>query len=353
MTQQLSTPEAPTSSPPVETIVGNRLRELRTQHGYSLRALAVRSGLNINTLSLIENGKSSASISTLQTLAEALDVPITTFFKTEPTEHTIVFTPAGNRPKATVGSAQMYHLGLNLAGNAIQPFAVTLEPGIGSGDRMTVHTGHEFIYCLSGSICFRIQNQEFTLTPGDSLVFQAHLPHCWENRGTDPVQFLLILYPADLREAPIGRHLSIGNSIKENSMKIAIITEDGKTISRHFGRAPYYLVLTIEDGQIIHKEMRSKLGHGQFQNQHQADGAHEHEHGQGHGHDTASHNKHVSMAETISDCAALICGGMGMGAYDSMRRLNIQPVITDLQDIDSAAVAFVEGRLVDHTELLH
>jgi hypothetical protein len=42
-----------------------------------------------------------------------------------------------------------------------------------------------------------------------------------------------------------------------------------------------------------------------------------------------------------------------MGAYESMRRLNIQPVVTDLRDIDVAAQAFIDGKLIDHTELLH
>jgi predicted Fe-Mo cluster-binding NifX family protein len=162
-----------------------------------------------------------------------------------------------------------------------------------------------------------------------------------------------VLYPADLREEPVGRHLSLEYSNKEKSMKVAVITDDGKTISRHFGRAPYYVVLTIEDGQIIHREMRNKLGHGQFQGQHSAEGTHEHGHGPEHGRDATSHNKHISMAEAISDCSALICGGMGMGAYDSMRRLNVQPVVTDMEDIEAAAIAFVEGRLVDRTELLH
>ena len=69
--------------------------------------------------------------------------------------------------------------------------------------------------------------------------------------------------------------------------------------------------------------------------------------------DSASHNKHASMAETIADCKALLCGGMGMGAYESMRRLNIQPVVTELLDIDAAAQAFIDGKLIDHTELLH
>ena len=63
--------------------------------------------------------------------------------------------------------------------------------------------------------------------------------------------------------------------------------------------------------------------------------------------------KHASMAETISDCKALICGGMGMGAYESIRQLNIKPIVTDLRDIEVAVQAFMDGKLIDHTELLH
>lgn len=132
-------------------------------------------------------------------------------------------------------------------------------------------------------------------------------------------------------------------------MKVAVITDDGQTISRHFGRAAYYMVVTIEEGRMTHREMRHKMGHQQFSGQSE----HQHEHGHEHGCGAESHNKHVSMAEAISDCKALLCGGMGMGAYESMRRLNIQPVVTELQNIDEAVQAFIDGRLVDHTELLH
>lgn len=132
-------------------------------------------------------------------------------------------------------------------------------------------------------------------------------------------------------------------------MKIAVITDDGKTISQHFGRAPYYLVFTIEQGKIVNREMRDKMGHNQFS----AEPHTEESNGMGHGMDSASHNRHVSMAEAISDCKALLCGGMGMGAYESMRQLNIQPVVTELDDIETAVHAFINGKLIDHTELLH
>jgi len=131
-------------------------------------------------------------------------------------------------------------------------------------------------------------------------------------------------------------------------MKIAVITDDEKTISQHFGRAKYYLVVTIEENKVTRRELREKLGHGHFSQM-----GHE-EHSQGdHGLDASSHGKHAQMAEVISDCDSVICGGMGMGAYESMRRLNIRPIVTDLHDVEACINAFINGKLVDHTELLH
>jgi predicted Fe-Mo cluster-binding NifX family protein len=132
-------------------------------------------------------------------------------------------------------------------------------------------------------------------------------------------------------------------------MKIAVITDDGQTISQHFGRAPYYLVATVENGQIVKREFRNKLGHAQF-----ADQPHEAEQpNQPHGMDTASHNKHLQMAEAIADCEALLCRGMGMGAYQSMQTRGIHPVVTDIVTIDEAVLAYVQGNIVDQVERLH
>ena len=131
-------------------------------------------------------------------------------------------------------------------------------------------------------------------------------------------------------------------------MKIAVITDDGKTISQHFGRAPYYMVFSVEDGKISGREMRDKLGHKNFPGEH-----HEEHHGESHGLDAASHNRHAQMADAISDCQVLLCGGMGMGAYQSMLQLNIKPIVTDVLDIEAAAQAYLAGSLLDQTTRLH
>jgi len=131
-------------------------------------------------------------------------------------------------------------------------------------------------------------------------------------------------------------------------MKIAFITNDGKTISQHFGRASHYLVVEVEDGEVNNRELREKMGHSQF-----AHGEEHHDHSQGSGMDKASHSKHNLMAKAISDCDVLICGGMGRGAYISMQSFDITPLVTDMVDIEEALQAYIAGDLRDQTEKLH
>lgn len=173
-----------------------------------LRDLAKKSGLSTNTLCLIENGKSSPTVSTLQRLARGLEVPITAFFASEPVQKQVVYTPGDRRPQAEFRATLMENLGKDLAGSAVQPFVVRLPPKAGSGPEMIVHTGHEFVYCLSGVVGYRIEQDAYRLIAGDSLVFESHLPHRWENLAEAESQMILILFPADPHDAPGGHHLA-------------------------------------------------------------------------------------------------------------------------------------------------
>ncbi len=139
--------------------------------------------------------------------------------------------------------------------------------------------------------------------------------------------------------------------LQEETMKIAFISDDGKTISRHFGRAAYYVVLTIEDGKVVQREQLPKLGHGHFAAQH--DEHHGHGSDAGHGFEAGAQERHASMVAPILDCKALIAGGMGAGAYASIQAAGIEPIVTDVQLIDDAAAAYIAGTLKNHPEYLH
>jgi predicted Fe-Mo cluster-binding NifX family protein len=137
-------------------------------------------------------------------------------------------------------------------------------------------------------------------------------------------------------------------------MKIAFVTDDGTTISQHFGRARFYEVLTIEDGKVVSREQREKMGHAHFAGEHHD---HHDHHGQGHGErhgfDPSSQDRHARMSQAILDCQYLVVGGMGYGAYESMKQAGITPVVTNLATIDEAVQAHLAGNLKDHTEYLH
>jgi tRNA-Thr(GGU) m(6)t(6)A37 methyltransferase TsaA len=135
------------------------------------------------------------------------------------------------------------------------------------------------------------------------------------------------------------------------NMKIAVITEDGETISQHFGRAPHYLVFTVEDKKIVGKELRDKVGHRQFAEE-------DHRHAsrndpRGHGFGTHSESRHTRMIESIQDCEAVIVRGMGRGAYYAMEQAKIRPFVTEFADAEEAVKAYIDGTLTNHIEQLH
>jgi predicted Fe-Mo cluster-binding NifX family protein len=132
-------------------------------------------------------------------------------------------------------------------------------------------------------------------------------------------------------------------------MKIAAVSEDGRTISQHFGRAPFYIVVTVEDGKIVSREQRDKMGHAHFAGEPHA----EDQDPRGHGFDSAAQGRHTRMSAAIADCQALLARGMGAGAYESLQQAGIRPVITDIPTIDEAVQAYLTGGIVDHTERLH
>jgi len=137
----------------------------------------------------------------------------------------------------------------------------------------------------------------------------------------------------------------------ENAVKIAAVSEDGVTISQHFGRAPIYVVVTVEGGVILSRESRDKIGHAQFAGD-LREGAHEAD-PRGHGFDPASQSRHARMVIAIADCQVLLSRGMGAGAYESMKQAGIRPIVTDIAGIDEAIQAYLAGTLEDHVENLH
>lgn len=187
--------------------VGLHLKTFRQERGLSLRALAELCELSPNTISLIERGVTSPSVSTLNRLATALGVHISDFF-TEPTDQThVILTRANKRARSGSAKVELQSLGYGLAEQACDPFVVKMKPGTDSGPKVMVHPGHELVFCLEGELDYEVEGVHYRLEPGDSLLFSALMPHRWSNPKKEPTSFVLIMQLGEDRHHSVNQHL--------------------------------------------------------------------------------------------------------------------------------------------------
>jgi predicted Fe-Mo cluster-binding NifX family protein len=120
-------------------------------------------------------------------------------------------------------------------------------------------------------------------------------------------------------------------------LKIAFPTDDGTTISAHFGRAPYFMIVTLDESQAPQFEQRAKSYHGN---------------GEQESHDHHDHN-HTGMFAPLADCQVLIAGGMGQPAYDSAIAAGLTVIPIGEKSIAAALEAFRANALVADARRVH
>lgn len=188
----------------LEIAIGREVRSYRRQRGITVADLAELTGLSIGMLSKIENGNTSPSLTTLQTLAHALQVPLTSFFRRFEEVREAIHTPAGEGveidregTRANHHYNLLGHLGSNASGVMVEPYLITLNA---ESDIFPTfqHGGIETIYMLEGEIDYRHGDAIHKLRPGDTLFFDADAPHGPEVLISLPARYLsIIAYPQD------------------------------------------------------------------------------------------------------------------------------------------------------------
>ena len=174
--------------------VGPRLRELRTERGWSLAEVAKRSGLSVSFLSSVERGTSSISVGNLFKLADAYGTTVPGLGAGRPRAPRSMVHP-GDRPQFVAASGRVLIEDLIASPGALEAQRIEVQPGGGSGESYT-HPGEEFIYLLAGCLCFLIDEAEqYRLTEGDSLFFRSERGHRWWNDGDSPAVVLWINVP--------------------------------------------------------------------------------------------------------------------------------------------------------------
>ncbi|MGL5165412.1 MAG: helix-turn-helix domain-containing protein [Afipia sp.] len=184
----------------LERAIGAQVREIRRNTDLSIADLANAAGISPGMLSKIENGQISPSLSTLEALASALAVPITTLFAAYEDRRDCSFVKAEQgvvieRRGTKVGHVYQL-LGHSVRGEVVvEPYLITLKEDAVPYTGFQ-HGGVEFIYMLSGEVVYRHAGQKYRLQAGDALMFDSGALHGPEELTLLPAIYLsIIVYP--------------------------------------------------------------------------------------------------------------------------------------------------------------
>jgi transcriptional regulator with XRE-family HTH domain len=184
----------------LEAAIGQGVREFRKAAGLGVVELAKLARLSAGMLSRIENGTISPSLATLQSLARALKVPVTSLFREFEEVRDTTFVRAGEGLRVSRDGPRIGHE-YRILGHTTSK-RVAIEPYLMSyGDPAEVfpvfqRPGSEFIYVLEGELTYRHGKKLFRMSSGDSLLFDADVPHGPEELIATPVRYLAVVcYP--------------------------------------------------------------------------------------------------------------------------------------------------------------
>lgn len=194
---KLRTPNALSDDASLETALGQVVREFRTRAGLGIAELAKRANLSPGMVSKIENGAISPSLSSIRSLARALQVPVTSLFREFDEVTDATFVRAGEGALVQRAGQNIQHeyrvLGQTTAkGIAVEPYLMSFN-GTSRVVPFLHRVGTQFIYVLEGQLVYRHGTSTYLMSEGDSLLFQASVPHGPESILRSPVRYLSVL----------------------------------------------------------------------------------------------------------------------------------------------------------------
>ena len=176
--------------------IGAKLREARTSRGWTLDALAERSGLSPGFLSQVERGLSTLSIVSLSSICRALELPIETLFSsTGPLDRKApTVTRADQQLTIQIGGAPVSYgyLTGQLPDTPIQELLIAeFPPDCEQG--ASAHEGEEFGYILEGNLVLRVGGEDYALGAGDSYHIAASQPHEYCTKSASGARVLMAI----------------------------------------------------------------------------------------------------------------------------------------------------------------
>jgi transcriptional regulator with XRE-family HTH domain len=178
-------------------VVGQRVKALREAMQLSLRDLAERSGVSAPMLSQVERGETSPTLSVAARIARGLDLTLSQLLRLDEAAHVVIVTKDQRRQGPSKAKGHRYEMVTPpLPGQRVMLSVHTLDPGAstgGEGDSPIHEPGsRETLLVEKGSLDLMIDSERRTINEGDSVTFDADLPHHFENPTKSETVFLAV-----------------------------------------------------------------------------------------------------------------------------------------------------------------
>ncbi|HEY6637680.1 MAG TPA: XRE family transcriptional regulator [Solirubrobacterales bacterium] len=179
-----------------DAVVGARVKSLREAMDLSLRDLAERSGVSAPMLSQVERGDTSPTLAIAEKIASGLDLTLSQLLRLDEDRH-VVIVPAGKGRTRRRRGHKLEELTPPLPGQRADVSVHTLTPGAATGapDDPPMHEpgSRETTVVIEGTAELFIDGGRHELREGDSVTFDADLPHHFENNGETDARLIAVV----------------------------------------------------------------------------------------------------------------------------------------------------------------
>ncbi len=180
---------------------------MRLKRAITLQQLASRTNLSKSLLSKIENGKVSSPVSTLFTIAKALNTKITYFFNDKDENLPIILVRKNERRQFHRINARFGYtyeaLGYKRKEKLMEPFILYMDKKSAKNVSFS-HPGEEILFMLEGTSEFKHGDQKLTLKKGDCIYFDASIPHSGRPIGDKPVKSFMVICSGENNRSALG-----------------------------------------------------------------------------------------------------------------------------------------------------
>ncbi|NML35521.1 cupin domain-containing protein [Paraburkholderia antibiotica] len=175
-------------------MIGERLKELRTLHGMSLRQLAAQADVSATLLSQIERAVTDPSLDTMRRLAAVFGESVSSLFA-DVTVSSVSISRPGNRSMLIAPKGRVSYERLTPGNGQLEVLRAVLQPGEMSADEPRGHPSSECVYVIAGNLIAQIDGVDYMVAAGESVSFDARLPHRYRNTSSSPTEIILSVTP--------------------------------------------------------------------------------------------------------------------------------------------------------------